>query len=157
MPTTTCSNAAITGKNGAVYCGGQRVARVTQWSLDASVDEKIWTDSGGSGVYDAQGYVNRAPGNRNLTGTVDFIYDETYPQDRRFREGSCCQLVLLLNDDTLVAWIVGEALITRLTIMVNIRDSELIEGTLDFGSNGKYFAPGEAGAPAVFPLPAGPT
>lgn len=152
-----CTSTATSGLDGAVYCGGQRVARVTQWSIDASVDEKTWHDSGGGGTYSAQGYMNRAPGIRNLTGTVDFKYDTTYRQDARFREGECCQLVLMVDDDVNVAWIIGEALVSRFTMTVNIEDGEVVEGSFDFGNNGRYWRPGEAGAPVVFPLPASPT
>ncbi len=157
MATTTCTSTASSGTSGAVWCGAQRIARVTSWNLDATTDSKTFHDSGGGGTNSVKGYMNRIPGPRDLTGSIEFKYDLTFPQDRRFREGRCCQLVLGIHETNSVAWIIPQALIERLTISVDIDGGDPTEGSFDFGSDGIYYAPGEAGAPNPFPLPTVPT
>ena len=144
---TTCPT-ATTGLNGNVLCGSTRLARITNWTITASTGETTFADS------DSSGYTQRAPTRREATGSVDFKYDNSFEMWERVREGECCALTLFV--DLTHYWYIPVALIQNLTINVNIEDLEVIDGSFDFASSGIYYAPGEAGAPAVA-LPAGPS
>ena len=156
---TVCTSRAVTGSTGAVYCGGIRIARVTSWSIEATAEEKVFADSGGgNGVFVKNGltYVNRLPGNLNASGTVEFTYDVLFPQYHCVREGYCCALILVMHTNTVKAWQVPSALITRLMLNINVQDADPISGSFDWGNDGFYYAPGEIGAPAVGTLAAAP-
>lgn len=145
---TTCALTAITGKDGVIFCDGNRVARITNWSLDANGGETTWADS------DSAGYINRLPQNRDLTGTADFKLDTTCPQWIDIREGECCNLILAISDGlgtapAALAWQLPVAVIIRFSLTINVNDAEVVEGSVDFGNSGVYYAPGEAGAPAL--------
>lgn len=144
---TACPENAITGANGNVVCDNIRIARITNWTLTASVGETTFADS------DSGGFTNRLPTRKEITGSADFKFDTNFPQHDRIREGECCHLVLFIN--ATFYWDIPVALITSLSITTNVEDLEVVEGTFEFASSGQYYAPSEAGAHAHV-LPAAP-
>lgn len=161
MPEQFCNTTAITGAAGAVYWCGVRVARVTQWTIDAAVDPKVWADSGACGEIAPVdpaclvGFTNRLPGNRAATGTVDFVWDVACPQRESIHEGCCCDLILVIDPINGTGWILPTAMIENFSMTVNITDAEPVSGSFSFGSNGPYFGPFDYGLISIIPyLPA---
>ncbi len=146
-----CPRTVRTGACGAVYCGTvsdiDAVARVTNWTAEATAEAKTWSDSSLCQENGAGNFVQRLGGNKSVTGTVDFIYNfptvgaTTAPQDGPIVEGRCCYLILMLDRNSPIAWVIPVALITRFTITVNIKDAEPISGSFSFESSGIYYTP----------------
>ena len=100
--------------------------------------------------------MQRLPGNKSATGTVDFIYvvdndAAPFPQDVIIVEGLCCYLILTLDKNTLLSWVIPVALITRFSLTVNVRDAEPVGGSFSFESSGVYYSPFDINNPLPAP------
>lgn len=146
-----CPRDVLTGSCGAVYCAttnalNNAIGRVTNWTVEATAESKTWADSSLC-TSSYTNFVQRLPGNKSATGTVDFIYiaqeiaGEAQPQDTVVIEGACCYLILQLDQNTGLAWVIPVAIVTRLSLTVNIKDAEPIGGSFSFESSGLYYTP----------------
>jgi hypothetical protein len=136
----TCSSAtARTGELGKAVVDDTLIARITQWTFNPTSAESAWGDS------DSGGYTNRVgarlDGTGNLTGKFDTsnkVYDLFMPGDT---------VKLVLWESAADYWVLECALITSFSVTYDQDSKEVVEWTADFGADGKYYYPGEAGAP----------
>jgi len=142
----TCSSStARTGAAGKAVVDDTLVARLTQWDFNPTAAESAWGDS------DSAGYTNRVAGRKDGTGSITGKFDTTSKIYDLFTPGDTVELVLWesLTD----YWVIPCALITNFTVTYNQDTKEVVEWSADFGADGKYYYPGESGAP-VHTLPA---
>ncbi len=139
------SENTLTGRNGKFYIDTTPVARATQWSVDSKLANKSeWGDS------DSAGYTNRAPGRRDATfssegkfDTSDEVYDLFQPEDV-----AIVFLYLAKVDSPALDlhWYFPRALCDDFKLSVNIDTEEVIGWTSDWGADGIFYYPGQAGA-----------
>lgn len=151
---TPCSSSTIfTGAAGNVTCDNIRIARITSWSINPTFDDIVFADSTSTSPTADRHFKNHFPGRGDATGTVEFHLDTNFPQYSRLIPGECCALALFIDPTTY--WSITEAVILSASYTVNVEDLDVLEGSIDFVSNGAYFYPGETGA-LVRTLPASP-
>jgi len=149
MGATPCPSAsAITGSDGNVMVGTHRVARIMEWSITANIQVSEWGDS------DAGGFTNRKRGRRDATGTIGGKFDTDFPVNQVFEEGDSA--VLVLFETATRYWYFSCGLITEYSTQVNVDSGEVVGWSANFGSDGIFYRPGDAGAPNIT-LPAAPT
>lgn len=134
------SATALTGRNGKFVVGGTTVARITQWSVNPTMaTSSEWGDS------DGEGYTNRAAGRRDATFQAEGKYDTASEVYDLFQPGNIAECVLWLNGSTLY-WDFPRALCTDFSLVVNVDTEEVIGWTSQWGADGKFYYPGQAGA-----------
>lgn len=137
------------------------IARTTQWSVSVTVAEVVWGDS------DSQGYTNRAPGRKDLTGSITGKLDKSFPTWALFEPMQDIVGLALFADaanppgaqaldppggnmgTTQPAnrfYELPRALITSYDVSVNKDTKEAVEWTSNFGADGIFFRPGQAGS-----------
>ena len=136
------SENTLTGRNGNFVVAGSQVARTTQWTVNpglASTSE--WGDT------DSAGYTNRAAGRRDATfsaegkyDTTDEVYDLFQPTD--------VAIATLWMDASSLYWDFPRALCTAFSLIVNIDTEEVIGWTSEWGADGIFYFPGQAGVAA---------
>jgi len=115
------------------------VARITQWAVNptlASTNE--WGDS------DSSGFTNRSAGRKDATFTTEGKYDTNTEVFDVFQPEDNCVSSLWLN--TTLYWDFPRSLNTDFNLTVNVDTEEVIGWTANFGADGVYYYPGEAGA-----------
>ena len=118
---------------------GTLIARLTVWNLNASTSESAWGDS------DSGGYTNRKKARRDGTGSIGGKFDEDDQVYDVFREGDIVTLVLW--ETATDYWVFPSALIQNFQLEYNPDTKEVVGWTSDFGADGIFYAPGQAGAP----------
>lgn len=128
---------------------GVLVARITQWRLNRATSETAWGDS------DSQGFTNRKAARRDATGSITFKYDETSGRKPHEYLDDGDRVKLVLWEDNIAEggtnndyYVFPSALIQNVEHTVNPDTKEVIEVAANFGSDGRYYKPGEAGAPS---------
>jgi len=135
----TCSNStARTGSAGKAVVDDNLVARLTEWNFNPTAAESAWGDS------DSAGYTNRVAGRKDGTGSITGKFDTDTKIYDLFMPGDVVKLVLW--ETATDYWVIECALITSFTIAYNQDSKEVVEWSADFGADGKYYYPGEAGA-----------
>lgn len=137
----TCSSAtARTGELAKAVVDDQLVARITQWSFNPTAAESAWGDS------DSGGYTNRVGARKDGTGSLTGKFDSDNKAYDLFMPGDTVKLVLW--ETATDYWVIECALITSFTVTYDQDTKEVVEWSADFGADGKYYYPGEVGAPA---------
>lgn len=133
------SSTARTGSAGKAVVDDTLVARLTEWTFNPTADESAWGDS------DSAGYTNRVSGRKDGTGSITGKFDTTNKVYDLFMPGDTVKLVLW--ESATDYWVLECALITSFTVTYNQDTKEVVEWSADFGADGKYYYPGESGAP----------
>jgi hypothetical protein len=116
-----------------------KVARLTQWSFDPSVGDTEWGDS------DGEGYTMVKAGRKGGTGSVEGKFDTSKPQYAVFEIGDEVELTLWMDATRYFA--IPCAVITGFSLVVNVDSQEVVGWTASFKASGKYYYPGQSGAP----------
>ena len=139
------SATSMTGRYGAFYAEGTRVARCTQWAVSqkpASVSE--WGDS------DGWGWTCRAPGRRDVTFTAEGKFDRTNNQWDLFVGGDYAEAKLYLrkpapgdvgSEDATYTYYFERAVCMEFNLTVNIDTEEVIGWTSSWGNDGPVTLP----------------
>ncbi len=143
MAYETDGQSAITGTDGQVTVGGTRIARLTSWGYEESAGESAWGDS------DSAGYTFRKAGRKDAKGSIGGKFDKTNPPYVLFRAGDSVALVLSVQKTPHLYYAIPAAEISNFKFDVNQDTKEVIGWTADWGADGKYYRPAEAGAPAA--------
>jgi len=131
---------ARTGTNGKVVVEDTLVARITQWVMNATSSETAWGDS------DSEGYTNRSKARLDATGSMVGKFDEDSKVYDLFMPGDIVELVLFETEDDY--WALPRALIQTFNVTYNQDTKEVVEWNADWGADGKYYRPGQDGAPS---------
>lgn len=135
------SENTITGRHGKFVVGQTLVARCTQWAVNPKLAGGTeWGDS------DSGGYTNRASGRKDATFTAEGKYDTSDEVFDLFMPGDVVTATLWMDNLTLY-WDFPRALCTDFNLVVNIDSEEVIGWTSSWGADGKFWYPGESGAP----------
>ena len=131
---------AITGVLGKVVVDDVLVARVTSWSFDPAVGDTEWGDS------DGEGFTMVKPGRKSGSGTIEGKFDTAKPQYAVFEIGDEVQIVLWMDASRYFA--IPCAVIGGFTLSINVDSQEVVGWTAPFKASGKYYYPGQSGAPS---------
>lgn len=140
MPTPANGTTARTGTNAQAVIDDELIARMTSWTFNTSVGETAWGDS------DSEGHTNRAAARKDGTGTFAGKFDDDDPPYELFVAGDIVELVLWEN--TADYWALPSSLVQNFTLTYDQDTKEVVAWSSDFGADGKYYYPGEAGAPS---------
>lgn len=134
------SENTLTGRGGKFTVDTVLVARTTQWAVNPTLaTSNEWGDS------DSAGDTNRSSGRKDLTFTAEGKFDATTEVWDAFQPGDIAQPTLWIN--TTLYWDMERALCSDFNLVTNIDTEEVIGWTSGWGTDGKYYKPGEAGAP----------
>jgi hypothetical protein len=131
----------LTARTGKFVVGTTLVARTTQWSVNPTqATNSEWGDS------DSSGFTNRAPGRKDATFDAEGKYDSTNEIWELFQPEDIAIAVLWLQDSGDMYWDFPRALCLDFNVVVNIDTEEVIGWTSNWGADGVFYFPGEAGA-----------
>lgn len=133
-----------TGRNAKAVIEDELVLRVTQWAIDPGGSESTWGDS------DSEGFTNRKGARRDCTGNLQGKFDEDRPIYDMVREHD--EIKLALWESTVDYWAFPCALVQNFNLVFNQDTKEVVGWTVNFGSIGRFYHPGESGAP-TYTLP----
>lgn len=133
------SSTARSGELGKAVVDDVLVARLKNWSLNPTTSETAWGDS------DSAGFTNRKNARKDATGSMTGAFDDGSKPYDLFVAGDIVKLVLWENASDY--WALPCALIQSFTITYDQDTKEVVEWSSDFGADGIYYYPGEAGAP----------
>jgi len=139
MPTANGSTAR-TGHLGKAVIGGSLIYRLKQFTVNPTCSESAWGDS------DSEGFTNRAAARKDATGSVTGVFDTVRKIYTLFMPGDISALVLWESASDY--WAFPRALMSNFTVTYDNDTKEAVEWSADFGSDGRYYRPGEAGAPS---------
>jgi len=136
------SENTLTGRNGKFVVGTDLVARTKQWQVTRTLASKSeWGDSDGGG------WTNRASGRKDATITAEGVYDTSDEVFDLFQPEDIAIATLWLNNLTLY-WDFPRALCDNFQLTVNIDTEDVLGWTSAWGTDGRAYYPGEAGAAA---------
>lgn len=130
---------ARSGRDGKAVVEDALIARLTQWNLNETASESAWGDS------DSEGFTNRKTARKDATGQIQGKFDEDTPVYQVFRVGDQPKLVLWENADDY--WVFPSSHIQSFNLVYDQDTQEVVGWTSDFGADGRYYCPGEDGAP----------
>jgi hypothetical protein len=119
----------ICGKEGSVVIGATELPEITMWSFNPTITTQSYASN------KTNGFKRKVCGSKDATGSLEGKWDRTDPITDHFTEGST--VTLLLHLDT-TRKITVPALITGMTIEVNIDDNEIEGWTADFEADGEW-------------------
>lgn len=140
MADCSYTTSAITGVAGKAVVDDTLVARITQWSLEPTAGDSEWGDS------DGEGYTLVKSGRKGATGSCEGKIDTSTPQYAVFDIGDEVELVLWL--DASRYYVIPCAVITSFSLTVNVDSQEVVGWTSNFKTSGKFYYPGQSGAPS---------
>jgi len=130
----------LTGRNGKFVVATTTVARTTNWEVNPTLAGGTeWGDS------DSNGFTNRAAGRKDCTFSTEGKYDTSAEVFDLFQPEDIAIAVLWL-DATSLYWDFPRAMNTDFNLTVDIDSEEVLGWTADWGSDGVFYYPGEAGA-----------
>jgi hypothetical protein len=130
----------LTGRNGKFVVATTLVARATSWEVNPTLAGGTeWGDS------DSSGFTNRAAGRKDCTFSTEGKYDTASEVFDLFQPEDIAIAVLWL-DATSLYWDFPRAMCSDFNLSVDIDSEEVIGWTSDWGSDGVFYYPGEAGA-----------
>lgn len=136
------SENTLTGRNGKHQVGSSDIARSTSWAVNqALASSSEWGDS------DSSGYTNRAAGRRDCTFSSEGKYDSTDEVFDLFVPGDNLASYLFLDKNNALYWAFPRSLNSSFNLTVDIDTEQVIGWTSDWGADGIFYRPGEAGAP----------
>ncbi len=135
----------LTGRNGKFYIETTPIARATQWSVNPKLANKSeWGDS------DSAGFTNRAAGRKDATFSTEGKFDTETEVYDVFQPEDIATVYLYLAKVTSPAvdlhWLFPRALCDDFKLSVNIDTEEVIGWSAEWGADGIFYYPGEAGA-----------
>jgi len=134
------SENTLTGRNGKFVIDTTLVARTTSWEVNPTLAGGTeWGDS------DSNGFTNRAPGRKDCTFTTEGKYDTTDEIFDLFQPEDIVICVLWLDASALY-WDFPRAMNMDFSLTVDVDTEEVIGWSADWGSDGEFYYPGEAGA-----------
>lgn len=137
-----CTTTAITGRNGDAVCESTLLARMTEWNITCTSGETAWRDS------DSAGYTQRLSTFLDATGSIAGKYDSGSEFWDTFWIGDKPELILWQSDTAGDYFAFPCVLITSVAYVVNMDTQEVIGWTANFGADGIFYFPGQAGAPS---------
>lgn len=130
----------ITGRLGKHVIETTLIARIKKWDVSQSLANKNeWGDS------DSEGYTNRSAGRKDATFSNEGVYDTSSEVWDLFAPGDITKSVLWMN--ATLYWAFSRALASDFKISVNVDTEEVVGWTGDFGADGVFYRPGQAGTP----------
>lgn len=134
------SSTARTGTAGKAVVDSTLVARVKIWNLAVTSPDVAWGDS------DSEGFTVRLGGRKDATGSMTGAFDTGTKVYTLFMPADIVELVLF--ETATDYWALPRALIINFNVSYNQDTKEVVEWSADYGCDGQYYHPGEAGAPA---------
>ncbi len=132
------SENTLTGREGKFAVENQDVARTTSWDVNPTLaGGSEWGDS------DSEGYTNRTPGRRDCTFNAEGKYDTVDSVFNMFEEGDIAEAELRVDESPL-QWQFPRALCNDFSMTVDIDTEEVVGWTSSWGSDGRYYRPGES-------------
>ncbi len=133
------SSTARTGKDGKAVIASTLVLRLTQWDFTDESAETAWGDS------DSAGYTNRKAARRDGTGSIGAKFDTGRKPQTLFKSGDSPKIVLW--EDATDYYVFPSSHIQNFNLVYDQDTMEVVAWTSDFGADGIFYAPGDAGAP----------
>ena len=134
------SENALTGRLGEHQIDTALIARLTTWEVNPTLaNTSEWGDSDGAG------YTNRAAGRKDATFSSEGKYDTTDEVFDLFQPGDIVKSVLWLN--TTLYWQFARSLNNDFNLSIDVDTEDVIGWTSEWGADGRYYYPGETGAP----------
>ena len=134
------ASTGVSGKNGKAMVGSDLVAHLTKWSFNPTSNNHAFASS------ETAGYKSRVPGVFDASGSIegkfkvdDAVYD-------LFNPGDAVNLALWINS-TLYYYV--PAVIDSFSLEVDVDEGTVIGWSAEFSLDGKWYYPGEVGAPSV--------
>lgn len=128
-----------TGKNAKAVIEDELVLRLTQWTVNPSVSETAWGDSDGGD------FTLRKSARRDGVGSLTGKFEEDRPIYDMVREGD--EVKFALWESASDYWVFPCALVQNYTLVFDNNTKEVVEWSLNFGAIGRFYHPGESGAP----------
>lgn len=147
MAATCPSSSALAGTDGNVVVNSTRIARITQFSVNHSVQTTVWGDS------DSAGYQNTKGTRKGATGAFEGKFSTDHVVYELFSPGEGVALNLFENATR--AWVFPCVVITEFSMTVNVDSQEVVGWSASFSSDGIFYRPGDAANPGAT-LPAAP-
>lgn len=137
-----CTTTAITGRNGKAVADNTQIGRLTEWNINMTAGETAWRDS------DSAGYTNRLATFLDATGSVAGKYSSSSEIWDMFFIGDKPELILWQTAAAGDYFAFPCVLITSFAYVVNMDTQEVVGWTANFGADGIFYFPGQAGAPS---------
>lgn len=131
---------AVTGENAKTTIDDALLLRGTQFSITYESSETAWGDS------DSGGYTARKKARRDATGSLTGKLDSGTKFYGMFDEGDIIDLAIFEDSTTYHSF--PRALAQNISITYDQDTKEVTEVSSDFGADGIFYKPGEAGAPS---------
>ena len=135
------SQGTITGKSGEIVVGVVNVARVTSWDVNPTL-----ATSSEFGDSDSAGYTNRLRGRLDATFNASGKYDTTSEMWGVIYVGVVADVTLWINGTKYFNF--PRALCNDFSMTVDIDAAEVVGYESSWGADGKFWRPGEVGAPS---------
>lgn len=129
------SENTLTGRNGHVTVDATEVARVTNWSVNATLAATAeWGDS------DSGGYTNRAAGRKDATFDCEGKYDTSDAIYNLFEPGDTAAVKLYLDASTRF-YDFPRAVCMDFALTVDVDTEDVIGWTSSWGADGVFTKP----------------
>lgn len=138
----SCVQTARTGVDGKVVVEGQKVARITKWSLNPKAGVSEWGDSDGAG------FTLALAGRRGATGTMEGKFDTEDEVYDLFREGDDVEVVLWQSTIAADYWALPCAIISDFSLEYDVDGQGVVGWSANFTVSGRFYHPGESGSPS---------
>lgn len=125
--------AAISGSYGKVMVGTSNAPECTQWSWSRTVSDHAYASCA------TAGFKKRVAGTKDHSGSIGGKFDSADSPEDYFDEGDLVTLNLYVST---TAYYIVPAMITELSVEVNIDDGDIIPWTASFGGNGAWSSSG---------------
>lgn len=135
---------ALTGRYGKFQVNTTIVARITSWSVNPKLASKSeWGDS------DTAGYTARMGGRKDASFTAEGKFDVDEEQYDLFQPGDKVAATLWMRITTPLYWHFPSAMCDDFSLQVNTDSQEVIGWSSSWGADGKFYKPGQTGAPTI--------
>lgn len=138
----------MTGRHGKMVVEDNLIAKTTKWAVSNTLASKTeWGDS------DSEGFTNRAAGRKDATFDCEGKFAKNQSQFNLFAPEDIAEVVLWLGleeeapEDNLY-WAFPRALCMDFKLEVDIDGETVIGWNSSWGADGKFWRPGQEGAPA---------
>ncbi len=125
--------AAISGQYGKVLSGGSQTTECQGFEWSRSVVEHAYASCA------TGGFKKRVAGTKDHSGTLNGLFDVSEPIYEVFDEGDAVTLHLYIST---TAYYIVPAMITELSIEVDIDDGSIVPWNASFGGNGAWSSSG---------------
>lgn len=115
------------------------VLRLKTFTVNPTTGESVWGDSG------SEGHTFRKGARKDCTGNMVGVLDGDTKVYDIFMPGDIVKLTLWETQVGQDYWHFPSALIQNFSLTFNQDTKEVVEWTADFGTDGVFYRPGEAG------------